>query len=140
MPHGLLVAALRAERLAKFRPFSVGGARSVFTFLGHAPGRTRVKGGCKTPRAWQSPSQRDCPAWRPRTSVRSTEDHRAAARRSPWPPPSIPPADGDHQIDRLVPEQRDDGILAILSGAADRVERLVALRESGVAVPAAHRV
>ena len=34
-------------------------------------------------------------------------------------------ADDDHQVDGLLAQQRDDGVLPVLRGAADRVERLV---------------
>ena len=49
-------------------------------------------------------------------------------------------ADHDHQVDRLVAQQRDDGVLPILRGAADRVERLKVLgqrrrRRSGRSSP-----
>ena len=49
-------------------------------------------------------------------------------------------ADHDHQVDRPVREQRDDRVLPILRGAADRVERLemggqVLRRRSGRAWP-----
>ncbi len=48
-------------------------------------------------------------------------------------------ADDDHQVDRLVLQQRDDRVLPVLGGAADGVERAEPRRELLGAVAVGHR-
>ena len=48
-------------------------------------------------------------------------------------------ADHDHQVERVLVEQRDDGVLALLRRAADRVEGAEVRRQVGLAVAVRHR-
>ena len=48
-------------------------------------------------------------------------------------------ANDDHQVDRVFAQQRDNGVLTILSGAADRVEGLVSLGQFRFAIAVGHR-